>query len=304
MDTGAHPRGRRRGWPAVTPSWTAAPVLSDCEIRTGDGGSMQLDIAPSAAQFVLVIVPWIATLGWLTTRVLGIRLGRVRSVIVAVVGWFGGVFVAALVLNGDPGDLRLIPASLFFGVMVAMPVAIIVDVFTRSSRTGTRRGWRRRVLHPVRSTRQTLAPFGRMREIGRDARRHNLVHVRYRSEQAVDSPDFARRLRLTVEDAGGMMVKFAQIASTRTDLLPRTITDELAQLQSNVPPIAADEVRGVIEDRVRRAGRDGVQRVRLGAAGRGLDRADPPRDARPRANRWSSRSNARVSATSWIAMRP
>jgi ubiquinone biosynthesis protein len=86
-----------------------------------------------------------------------------------------------------------------------------------------------------------------MRELVRDARHHNLLHVRYRSEHAVDTADFARRLRLTIEDAGGMMVKFGQIASTRTDLLPDTLTTELAKLQSDVRPIDADAVRDVIE---------------------------------------------------------
>jgi ubiquinone biosynthesis protein len=44
-----------------------------------------------------------------------------------------------------------------------------------------------------------------------------------------------------------MMVKFGQIASTRTDMLPETLTSELSKLQSNVRPISAEEVRGVVE---------------------------------------------------------
>ncbi len=44
-----------------------------------------------------------------------------------------------------------------------------------------------------------------------------------------------------------MFVKFGQIASTRSDLLPDTITTELAQLQSAARPVDADEVREVLE---------------------------------------------------------
>ncbi len=44
-----------------------------------------------------------------------------------------------------------------------------------------------------------------------------------------------------------MFVKFGQIASTRSDLLPDTITTELSQLQSAARPVAADEVREVLE---------------------------------------------------------
>ena len=50
-----------------------------------------------------------------------------------------------------------------------------------------------------------------------------------------------------LEDCGGMFVKFGQIASTRSDLLPETLTSELAQLQSSARPVSADEIRVVVE---------------------------------------------------------
>ena len=44
-----------------------------------------------------------------------------------------------------------------------------------------------------------------------------------------------------------MFVKFGQIASTRTDLLPEVLTTELETLQSSARPVPADEIREVIE---------------------------------------------------------
>ena len=44
-----------------------------------------------------------------------------------------------------------------------------------------------------------------------------------------------------------MFVKFGQIASTRTDLLPEVLTSELSLLQSSARPVPADDVRAVIE---------------------------------------------------------
>ena len=44
-----------------------------------------------------------------------------------------------------------------------------------------------------------------------------------------------------------MMVKFGQIASTRTDLLPATLTTELAHLQADVRPVPVEQIRGVLE---------------------------------------------------------
>ena len=44
------------------------------------------------------------------------------------------------------------------------------------------------------------------------------------------------RLRLALEELGPIFVKFGQALSTRRDLLPVDIADELAKLQDRVPP--------------------------------------------------------------------
>jgi len=46
----------------------------------------------------------------------------------------------------------------------------------------------------------------------------------------------AVRLRLALENLGPIFVKFGQLLSTRRDLLPADIADELAKLQDRVPP--------------------------------------------------------------------
>ncbi len=55
------------------------------------------------------------------------------------------------------------------------------------------------------------------------------------------------RIRLALEDLGPIFVKFGQILSTRRDLLPDDIGDELAKLQDRVPPFPADVARKEIE---------------------------------------------------------
>ena len=56
----------------------------------------------------------------------------------------------------------------------------------------------------------------------------------------------AVRLRQALETLGPIFVKFGQVLSTRRDLLPADIADELAQLQDHVPPFPAGEVMAIL----------------------------------------------------------
>lgn len=55
------------------------------------------------------------------------------------------------------------------------------------------------------------------------------------------------RLRLALESLGPIFVKFGQVLSTRRDLMPTDIADELAKLQDNVPPFDSDVAVSIIE---------------------------------------------------------
>ena len=57
----------------------------------------------------------------------------------------------------------------------------------------------------------------------------------------------AERLRLAFEEPGPIFMKFGQMLSTRRDLLPRDIADELAKLQDRVPPFSGVDAKGIVE---------------------------------------------------------
>jgi ubiquinone biosynthesis protein len=67
--------------------------------------------------------------------------------------------------------------------------------------------------------------------------RFRLFRLLPRYAPAVD-PDRGERLRRALETLGPIFVKFGQVLSTRRDLLPADIADELARLQDRVPPFA------------------------------------------------------------------
>jgi len=55
------------------------------------------------------------------------------------------------------------------------------------------------------------------------------------------------RLRLALEELGPIFIKFGQTLSTRRDLLPDDIADELVKLQDRVPPFGDAEAQATIE---------------------------------------------------------
>jgi len=63
------------------------------------------------------------------------------------------------------------------------------------------------------------------------------------------APDLPRgvRLRRALEELGPVFVKLGQMLSTRRDLLPTDIADELAKLQDDVPPFPGQQSIAIIE---------------------------------------------------------
>lgn len=57
----------------------------------------------------------------------------------------------------------------------------------------------------------------------------------------------AMRIRMSLESLGPTFIKFGQVASTRPDLIPPDVIDELSKLQEGVPPFASERAVAVVE---------------------------------------------------------
>lgn len=73
-----------------------------------------------------------------------------------------------------------------------------------------------------------------------------LVHLNPSAPRHASEPR-GQRLRQAFETLGPVFIKFGQLLSTRRDLLPDDVADQLALLQDRVPPFATDTAIELIE---------------------------------------------------------
>ena len=73
-------------------------------------------------------------------------------------------------------------------------------------------------------------------------------YIFFRAGKADRTAPLAIRIRLALEELGPIFVKFGQAISTRRDLLPPDIADELAKLQDRVPPFPAEEAIAILDE--------------------------------------------------------
>lgn len=93
--------------------------------------------------------------------------------------------------------------------------------------------------------------ISRLRDIAQIATRHGFGYVFRRGSSSNASDDRstrAVRLREMFEELGPTFVKFGQLLSTRPDLVPQDIIDELRRLQDSARPEPFEAIRRVVED--------------------------------------------------------
>lgn len=114
-------------------------------------------------------------------------------------------------------------------------------------------------LHPIRFFRN----LGRTREIVTVLLNHGfgdlvdrlglLQYLRWWRRVVLRRPEsappltIAQRIRLVLEELGPTFIKFGQVISTRPDLVPANVIDELEKLQERVPPFPVEQAIQIVE---------------------------------------------------------
>jgi ubiquinone biosynthesis protein len=120
----------------------------------------------------------------------------------------------------------------------------------------------RAVYSNLRAARTAIKDMARVRQIAVVLVRHGLGHVVEswnlqdtfilgllvkKPDPEVERRTLFERICLAMQELGPTFVKLGQILSTRPDLIPQALCDQLQELQDNVGPITAEEARGVLE---------------------------------------------------------
>ena len=175
-------------------------------------------------------------------RLLGVRRGWLQLAVAGVVGWTVGVLAAGALSGWKWGSAEMVVASLGFGTLCTMVVALGFDLLSPAG--SLPRGQAAGLVsfrNPIRKVRDESRVFRRYRSVLNLARRNGLGISALRDES------FPHRLRQTLEDAGGMFVKLGQVASTRADLVPAEWCDELAHLRAATAPLPQEVMEPWLE---------------------------------------------------------
>ncbi|MDQ3733760.1 MAG: AarF/UbiB family protein [Actinomycetota bacterium] len=183
------------------------------------------------ALFMLIFVP-------VAQRLLGVRFGLIR---LAVAGLLTLVFLPALaeaILGPVPLGLG---AGVSFLALVVLISVLIGLVFLVVAEAVVPTGSLPRIRNLRRDVRGRIARTRRYVQILRIAVRHGLgPYLRGRRRPGAENPAeqaaLATSLRLAMEEAGVTFVKLGQLLSTRTDVIPVAVADELSRLHDRVRP--------------------------------------------------------------------
>lgn len=182
-------------------------------------------------------------------RVMGVRLGMLRTLVAAATGATLGPAVVVGLL--PPPDAAATDPELLLYTALMSVVVLVVAMFTLAAiemlvPDGSLPG----PVSAARELRSWLRRTGRYLRIVQVLARHGLVRFLRDGRQGARTPEqrrsLARSLRRALEDAGVTFVKLGQQLSTRRDLLPPEFVAELSHLQDDAGPLAWEAVEAVL----------------------------------------------------------
>ncbi|MCZ4125408.1 AarF/UbiB family protein [Streptomyces sp. H39-S7] len=190
----------------------------------------------------IAVVVFIAAFAVAARRLLGLRIGAIRTLLTGLVG-MAGLTAFSVVMQRPEQRGVLTGVQMGSTLVVAMGFLAVSEVVVPSGS-----GW---PIKGLRSLRSRLTRGRRYSHISSIVVRHGLGPYlrggpRTGTGRGGRAGQLARPLRLALEEAGATFVKLGQVLSTRDDLLPQAFVTELSRLHYQVPPAPWPEVEALL----------------------------------------------------------
>ncbi|AWE08487.1 ABC transporter [Lysinibacillus sp. 2017] len=91
----------------------------------------------------------------------------------------------------------------------------------------------------------------RLRQVVSIAVKNGVTRTMKYARSREDERELAKALRDTLEQCGGIFVKFGQVLSTRKELLPPIFIEELEKLQQHVRPLSEQQVDAILKENLK-----------------------------------------------------
>jgi ubiquinone biosynthesis protein len=190
-------------------------------------------------------------------RVLGVRRSFAATVVSGTAGWVIGAVVALwIAADAHPASDGFARNLFLFSLLGAMATGVWLEFLARPGIMVRAQSGLQSVPHPVRSLRRRGRRVQRYAEISRIAMRNGLGPSlglgRKDDDESGGGRPPVRRLRLALEECGGMFVKLGQVLSTRTDLISPEAAAELGMLQDHVRPAPREAIADMLQEELSR----------------------------------------------------
>ncbi|MEV0286693.1 MULTISPECIES: AarF/UbiB family protein [unclassified Kribbella] len=195
--------------------------------------------------FMVIFVP-------VAQRLLGVRFGLVRLAVGAglTLALFNPIargLVGPPPFEGSGGAaFALLALTTLCSVLSGLIFLVLAEAIVPTGSLPRARDLRRDLGGRIARTKRYV-------QILRIAIRHGLgPYLRGRRRPGRENPagqaELARSLRLALDEAGVTFVKLGQVLSTRSDIIPASVADELSRLQDQVSPAPWPEIESVLTE--------------------------------------------------------
>jgi ubiquinone biosynthesis protein len=202
---------------------------------------------------VLLSLPGVLVLAWLVGRLLGVRRSWTITLLSGVIGWVAGVALSLAIASQRKDMSEGFTRNVWlFSTLGVMSASVWIELLAKPGTLTRAQTGLTSIPHPIKALERRGRRVSRYAQITRIAIRNGLGPSlglgRHIEDGEARQIPFARRLRHSLEQCGGMFVKAGQVASTRSDLVSPPVAEELSHLQDNVAPAPPDGVRELLEE--------------------------------------------------------